>query len=138
MYECSNCESLIKVGQNYCKNCGARLIWENAEEKKPDQDFKKDAKSQLVGIKIITIFGIILYGVIWLASIFESFGIGVNEGFVVFLFYTLKRQRLKTTVSRFLSELDQSYLTKLIDPRIKRIFKKRQLIKDKKNQPSLF
>ncbi|MBU0579132.1 ATP-dependent helicase [Patescibacteria group bacterium] len=55
-----------------------------------------------------------------------------------FLFYTMKRQRKKTTVSRFLSELDQNYLTKVIDPKIEKTFKKRQLIKDKKRQSSLF
>jgi ATP-dependent DNA helicase UvrD/PcrA len=56
----------------------------------------------------------------------------------VFLFHTLKRQQQKTTISRFLSELDQSHLVKIIDSKIEKTFKKRQQLKDAKRQPSLF
>ena len=56
----------------------------------------------------------------------------------VFLFYARERNRHKTKVSRFLDELDQSYLTKITDPKIEKIIKKRKRIQEKKRQPSLF
>lgn len=88
MYECSNCNSEIEVNQKYCKKCGARLIWKGGEESS-NKDLENEARRQLVGIKIVTIFGIILWGSFWLAGTIDSISAGGGEGIFSFFIYTL-------------------------------------------------
>ena len=68
MYSCSNCKSNVSSDQIHCPKCGAKLIWESAE----NNGSTKEAKRQLVGITIITILGILIYGAIWIASVADS------------------------------------------------------------------
>ncbi len=72
MYSCSNCNSDVSSDQTHCTKCGAKLIWKGAET----NDSTKDAKRQLVGITIITILGILIYGAIWIASVADSIMFG--------------------------------------------------------------
>ena len=68
MSNCSNCNNSISSDQAYCNKCGAKLIWESAE----NNDSAQEAKRQLVGITIITVLGILIYGAIWIASVADS------------------------------------------------------------------
>ena len=65
---CSNCKSNVSLNQTYCKSCGAKLIWNSSE----NNTSEVEAKKQLVGITIITILGILIYGAIWIASVVDS------------------------------------------------------------------
>lgn len=80
---CSECNTIIKPWNEYCPGCNTKLVWDKS------QPAENEAKSQLVGIKIITIIGIVQWCSLWLVYSIVSVNIGSFEGIFSFFMVTL-------------------------------------------------
>ena len=102
-YECGNCGEKVKLGTNYCNNCGYELVWESKKARKPMRTIRLPINPENLS-KIVDIETFSSFKPYKIAFLFSFFGpllciiIGVQESKIRKWFYAIRTKNTELSI----------------------------------------